>query len=320
MSPSTCTLFSLLLVPLHALPTSLRQQSVQTEHVAPASKLSHNDTHHFVKKTSESHACTPQTLVFDLGFYDGSDSRAYLHGGMCVVGVEADPDLVTAANTNFAAQIGSGQLRMVNAAVAPEGDAAQWSTFYKSHCSKEWNSFYTSIGCRMCAPPHSLDMTMCSAVPVKSTDCTGIFATYGTPHYLKLDIEGAETGCFQALGKFAGKPLPQFISAEITQLEYIDTLAKLGYQGFKLVRQDNLNTVHANSGPWGDHAADCKTGAVWRTYADIHAEFTTVLSKTLNRAEACPGGVMPIHGAPKPQSSYIWYDIHASMTPLPAAR
>jgi len=287
------------------------------QHLAKTVANTSDDLHTWGHVKAKSHGCTTTNTVFDLGFYDGGDSAAYLTGGYCVVGIEADPDLVAAANQKFAAHIATGQLRMLNAAVSPEGDAAAWSKFYKSHCTKEWNSFYETIGCRKCVPPHAVDHTMCTEVKVTATDCSGIFTNYGTPLYLKLDIEGAETGCFQAMSHFGGKPLPQFVSAEITQIEYIETLHKLGYKGFKLVRQDHLNTVQAQSGPWGEHAMDCKTGGAWRTYEDMHAEFTTVLSKPHSPTEACPGGVMPIHGPPKPASSYIWYDIHAVLVPPP---
>jgi len=296
----------------------LRRLPDKIEHAEVTSRLPTSESQHFLKK--EKLACTSANTIFDLGFYDGGDTRTYLSSGhYCVLGIEADPDLVAVANQNFAEHIASGRLRIWNAAVAPEGNATAWTTFYKSHCSKEWNSFYQTIGCRTCAPPHSVDLTTCTIVNVQSSDCSSIFDSAGTPLYLKLDIEGAETGCFQAMGRFAGKPLPQFVSAEITQLEYIDALHNLGYNGFKLVRQDQLNTVQAQSGPWGENAIDCKTGAAWRTYGDIHAEFTAILNKPLNATEACPGGVMPIHGPPKPQNAYIWYDLHVRLT-APAAR
>lgn len=307
-----------LFVQSHALPVVLRQQPNNIEHAAATPRLHANRSQQFLKK--EVAACTSANTIFDLGFYDGGDSRVYLSSGQyCVVGIEADPDLVAVANQNFAAHIASGRLRLWNAAVAPEGNATAWTAFYKSHCTKEWNSFYETIGCRNCAPPHSVNLTQCTIVNVQSSDCSSIFDAAGTPLYLKLDIEGAETGCFQAMRRFAGKPLPEFVSAEITQIDYIDALHHLGYQGFKLVRQDHLNTAQAQSGPWGDNAMDCKTAAAWRTYEDIHAEFTTILNKPLNATEACPGGVMPIHGPPKPQNAYIWYDLHVRLT-APAAR
>jgi len=263
--------------------------------------------------------CTPLNTIFDLGFYDGADSAAYLTGGYCVVGVEADPDLVAMALQKYAVWVASGQLRIANVAVAPQGETSAWTVFYKSKCSKEWNSFIKTVGCRACVPPHGVDMNACEQVQVTSTDCSGIFGTFGIPHYLKLDIEGAETGCFEAMKRFpAGTEKPHFVSAEITELAYLDALSALGYKGFKLVRQDQLisaSTRSSTSGPWGDNALDCRTGPWWRTYDQVTAEFTTILSKELNTQDPCPGGIMPIHGSPKPAEAYMWYDVHASLIP-----
>jgi len=282
------------------------------------SELSYSKTHGL---SGGSAHCTPLNTIFDLGFYDGADSRGYLSGGYCVVGVEADPDLVAQALKNYAVWVATGQLQMANVAIAPQGDAAAWTVFYRNKCSKEWNSFIKTVGCRACLPPHAVDDNACDVVKVTSTDCSGIFGTFGVPHYLKLDIEGAETGCFQAMKRLpVGTQLSHYISAEITELAYIDTLHLLGYKGFKLVRQDRLATAAGSTtGPWGENALDCRTGAVWRDYAQIRAEFTGVLSKDLIPTDPCPGGIMPIHGSPKVASAYMWYDLHATFV-QPAAR
>jgi FkbM family methyltransferase len=262
-------------------------------------------------------ACAKHNTIFDVGFYDGADSKTYLAGGYCVVGVEADPDLVAQALQNFAVFIANGQLQLANVAISPEGDATAWSVFYRSKCNKEWNSFYETVGCRACHPPHHVDHNACEQVKVTATDCGGLFATFGVPQYLKLDIEGAETGCFQALGR-VGQTLPQFISAEITELVYIDTLHRLGYQGFKLVRQDRLisvSTRSSQSGPWGDNALDCRVGPMWRTYGEIRLEMHNILNKGLDPHDPCPGGTLPIRSSAKQESAYyMWYDIHATLT------
>lgn len=268
--------------------------------------------------------CTPATTIFDLGFFDGADSRGYLEGGYCVVGVEADPDLVMATKGAFAVWMASGQLKMVNAAVAPTGNGSSWTTFYRNRCTREWNSFYMSIGCRACTPPHNVlppPSLACDPVPVSAISCAEIFGVFGVPHYLKLDIEGAETGCFEAMGQLLaqGGQLPRFVSAEITELLYIDTLHNLGYGGLKLVRQDRLHTgAGSTSGPWGDNALDCRRGTAWRSYEDARSEMQAILSKGLDATDACPGGVLKIRGNTSDGGSsngYMWYDIHATLDP-----
>lgn len=266
--------------------------------------------------------CTPLNTIFDVGFYDGADSRTYLSGGYCVVGVEADPDLVANALTYYAVWVANGQLQLANVAIAPHGSTSAWSVFYRNRCNKEWNSFIKTVGCRACLPPHAVDMNACEQVKVTSTDCAGVFGYFGVPHYLKLDIEGAETGCFDAMKKLpVGTKIPHYVSTEVTQLEYIDTLYQLGYKGFKLVRQDRLATATGStSGPWGENALDCAVGPSWRDYASIRTEFQVILNKDLVPTDPCPGGVMPIHGSPKPAQAYMWYDLHATVTAPPVVR
>jgi len=260
--------------------------------------------------------CTPGNTVFDLGFYDGADSKAYLDGGFCVVGIEADPYLVQMAVTNFAVWLSTGQLRLGNVALSPEGAAESWTTFYMSKCTKEWNSFYHTVGCRSCEPPHVPDPNSCTHTQVKSIPCTSVFHTFGQPHYLKLDIEGAEPGCFAVMKDPAYKTvLPTFVSSEITELSYLDTLYQVGYRSFKLVRQDYLHSgLSSHSGPWGNNALDCRGGATWRTYAEVRAELALVLLKPFDPSDKCPGGICPVHGqgCNKTATSYMWYDVHVT--------
>lgn len=292
---------------------TVKAEASTAEHVDGAANRTASST----SSNSTSFPCTSSNTVFDLGFYDGADSRAYLIGGSCVVGVEADPDLCHAGDFSFQTYVASGQLRLLNFAVAPSGDAASWTTFYRNKCNREWNSFYDSVGCRSCSPPHSVGPQNCDAVQVKSVTCKDILTTYGVPVYLKLDIEGAEPGCFTALTELGRGWLPQYISTEITQIDYMDTLHAVGYGGFKLVRQDVLhNGAASQSGPWGNNAMDCRVGTAWRTYAEARHEMLMILSKSYDAADPCSGGVFPIHSRENNNNqNYIWYDLHATIAP-----
>lgn len=290
----------------------------------------HSVAHNFSRQEadaviySQKHGLAPQGLypcaenwtVFDLGFYDGADSKSYLEGGFCVVGVEADPDLVQEAVGGFAVWMATGQLRMANIAVAPSQHSEEWSTFYRNKCTREWNSFYDTVGCRSCEPPHLVDRRACDEVPIRAIPCAQIFYEFGVPHYLKLDIEGAEPGCFEALSNLTQLNLqpPQFISAEITQLTYLDALHGLGYQAFKLVRQDRLrSSTSTQTGPWGHNALDCRTGTLWRTYAEAYAEMQGILTKTWDSVDPCPGGVCSIHDQNCKGNLGMWYDVHVAL-------
>lgn len=275
------------------------------------SALNYTESHGF--KTPQ---CTASNTVFDLGFYDGADSKAYLEGGFCVVAIEADPYLVQLALTNFGVWLSTGQLRLANVALSPPGNMEKWTTFYLSKCTREWNSFYSTVGCRSCVPPHEIDMNACVQIPVKALSCKAVFGTFGQPHYLKLDIEGAEPGCFEAMQDPQVKPyLPQYLSSEITEVEYLDQLYQLGFRSFKLVRQDALHSgIGSHSGPWGNNALDCRGGTSWRTYEVARAEFAQIIYKPFNASDPCPGGICPIHGngCNRSAQTYMWYDVHVT--------
>jgi len=265
---------------------------------------------------SEQKACANQTpaadlvagnLVYDFGFYNGADSRSYLTAGMTVVALEADPTLVAAAKTDpqMNAWMNSGQLRLVNNAIAPDGapaGGAGWTKFYMNKCTQEWNSFYSSIGCRSCTPPHvevpaNLRSVTCNEVPVQATTCAAILQQYGVPQYFKLDIEGAESGCYAALKLLPEMVRPVFISGEVSDVSNIETFHNLGYKSYKLVQQKSGVT-----GPFGSNAVDCRTGAQWRSYLGAKAELHAMLSKPAVPGDVCPGSLV----------GGVWYDLHAS--------
>jgi len=269
-----------------------------------------NDTH----TNNTPPMCGPSNTIFDFGFYDGADAKPLLEAGFCVLGVEADPYLVKQAVDKFSVWLYTGQLRLANVAVSPKGNSSTWTQFYVNKCMREWNSFYYTTACRSCTPPHSLSADACSAVSVRSMSCLDVLRQFGAAQYLKLDIEGAETGCLAALAlPDARASLPQFLSAEITQIDYLDSLFHVGYRSFKLVRQDVLHSGTSSlSGPWGNHALDCRSGATWRTYAEAREEFQAILSKPFNQHDPCPGGLCGIHDAGCKDKAYIWYDVHVT--------
>jgi len=261
---------------------------------------------------SSQQPCTQANTIFDLGFFDGVDSVKYLQDGYCVLGVEADPQLVEIAMGQHAHWIGSGRLTMVNVAVAPS-EGQTWTVFYRNKCTREWNSFYKTIGCRTCTPPIVISPAACDEVQLVTVTCKHIIDTFGVPHYMKMDIEGAEPGCFEAFRVLGPAFLPQFLSAEITEMSYLDTMHSLGYKRFKLVRQDLLHSgVASTSGPWGDLAYDCRVGAVWRTYMEARWELHAILSKGYDANDPCSGGICPVHSQGC-ASANMWYDVHAAL-------
>lgn len=175
-------------------------------------------------------------LVYDVGMHLAHDTDFYLAKGFRVIAIEAAPDLVAAAEERFREAIVSGQLTIVHAAVT---DTEGPVTLYINPTKSEWNTIradWSQRNARLGAPS-------ATAVTVPGLTFPTIVATYGTPYYLKIDIEGADLLCIEGLQP---PELPKYVSIESNKVDFdgllheFDVLTKLGYQKFKVVAQHKL--------------------------------------------------------------------------------
>ena len=58
-------------------------------------------------------SCRPD-LIFDLGLFEGQDSRFYLDKGFRVVALEAHPDYVAQARNEFATELAARTMHLVD--------------------------------------------------------------------------------------------------------------------------------------------------------------------------------------------------------------
>ena len=63
---------------------------------------------------------TCDKLMFDIGFNDGADTSFYLGLNYCVVGVDANPQLVDEGRKKFRQQINEGRLVLLNAGLGEQ--------------------------------------------------------------------------------------------------------------------------------------------------------------------------------------------------------
>ena len=166
-----------------------------------------------------------EDLIFDVGMNNGDDTAYYLHRGFRVVAIEADPTLSSQAHERFADAIRSGRLEVVNAAIGPREEVAE---FWICDQHREWNSFDRTIASRNGLPHHS--------IPVSCRPFSRFLKQYGTPSYLKIDIEGHDHYCLQDLEP---GDLPRYVSVEMGALETLFRLHDLGYTKFKLITQND---------------------------------------------------------------------------------
>jgi FkbM family methyltransferase len=229
--------------------------------------------------------------IFDLGMNNGDDTRFYLSRGFNVVAVEANPVLCENAKCRFAAAINNQRLKIVNAAVSTElGEAV----FYVNPDNDHWSSLHIGWAGR--------DGSRCEKIHVPCVTLKSLFDEFGVPHYLKVDVEGADQAVLEQLR--GASLLPQYISVEDCRfgLRFMEALTACGYDAFKLLDQSAVSQLvdpitgrpfpAGSSGPFGTELP-----GEWLA----HAEMVTVYSET----------VRDVHGnrlAPRTQ----WWDIHCT--------
>ncbi len=163
-------------------------------------------------------------LIFDVGFHTGEDTFYYLKQGYNVVGIEANPLLVSNAQKKFDKAIESKQLQLLNIGMAKEEGILP---FYINLHLSEWSSFDKELGSRM--------NTQYKNVEVACKKLSTLFDEFGVPHYLKIDIEGYDSICLETIVGYNN--YPAYISCEASSIDCFNLLDKMGYTHFKLINQ-----------------------------------------------------------------------------------
>lgn len=184
-----------------------------------------------------------QDLIYDVGLFDGTDAAYYLARGYRVVAIDANPLMVENAQKRFSQEIKSGRLVAVNVGISKEaGSASFWVSDVPA-----WSSFNKPIANRNGTP--------CREIVVPTAPFSEILSRYGAPHYVKIDIEGNDQLCVDALA--AADRVPAFISVETEcagdtplsedqALAILRSLRNVGYRKFKLVSQYSRHSVRPN--------------------------------------------------------------------------
>ncbi len=177
-------------------------------------------------------------LIFDLGMNNGDDTDFYLRKGFRVVAVEANPELCDLGARRFAAEIESGKLRIIHAAV---GKSSGTIELFVNEATSGW----TTTNPRWLETRVGLG-TSARSVVVPAVAFQEIVREHGTPYYLKADIQGAEMDVLEALLPLEDRPRFVSISSGADVIgsgamahvrRQIVLLGRLGYRGFKIVQQ-----------------------------------------------------------------------------------
>lgn len=165
-------------------------------------------------------------LIFDLGANHGEDTEFYLAKGFRVVAVEANPIIHASLAARLAAPIAAGRLVLLNLGI---WEAPGTLTFYANDDNDHWSSFDAAYGTRQ--------GTRYRTIPVPCRTMPELVAGHGLPHYMKIDIEGADRFVVAQLGALPG--LPDYVSVEEYGVAAMDGLAAAGFGRFQCLPQND---------------------------------------------------------------------------------
>jgi FkbM family methyltransferase len=268
-------------------------------------------------------------LVYDVGLHKGEDSAFYLAKGYRVVAFEANADLIAMCKQRFSSEIAAGRLTIVEGAIAAPGGRAV--RFYK-HPLTVWGTTSEQLVARNRVVAES------EMVYVDRVDFDGKLRETGMPSFMKIDVEGADMLCLEALLEFERRPTS--LSIESTQTEWaaleeeFSLLEQLGYDRFAVVQQATIpgrkiktRTVDGHpltfrfeedaSGPFGSdlegwmdrRSAIASYKRIFLAYRLVGAE--SLLRKT-KLGRALPGPAARYLGLPLPG----WFDTHAARSSM----
>jgi FkbM family methyltransferase len=181
-------------------------------------------------------------LIFDIGMRHGEDAAFYLAKGFQVVAFEADPTLAEEGRQRFRQEIAAGRLRLIEGAIVPGslGCAGGKVRFYSNDTHTEWGTIFEDWARRNETTGHPSE-----AREVDVVDLERCLEEFGIPYYMKIDIEGADVACLDALASFAARP--DFVSIESEKVSFrrltdeLDILSRLGYEDFQVVQQGRVH-------------------------------------------------------------------------------
>lgn len=231
-------------------------------------------------------------LIFDIGFYKGEDTAYYLARGNKVVAFEAIPHLANAGRERFKDEIASGQLILENIGIGKDpGDEIE---FFIHTEQDEWSSMWKEAAMNW-GPGKSRMIKIPCITPAQ------VFQKYGTPDYVKSDIEGYDIFVCEELRNLERKP--SWASFECTNIRLLRELMLAGYRSFKLIDQSEVPLQVVKDGD-KEYRFSSGTGAFGNDTPDLWLSFENIMYLYFRFLhDPFQVSTMPGH----------WYDIHAGM-------
>jgi len=269
-------------------------------------------------------------LIIDVGMHNGRDTEFYLAKGFRVAAIEPHPELVRQVEERLSPNLQEGRLRIYNLAVAEHKGT---TTFWKNEQKDDWGTTRSDFADRT-----QKAGTTNTPITVPCRPFAEILEECGTPYYLKIDIEGSELLCLDAL---KGREVPQYISVEADTgspdelAAQLSVLKSLGYREFKIVNQGMNRAMRCPNPPREGRYVDARFDGFCSGLFGEEAPGKWASADELLRAARPLVRDQQLFGTSSPHSGSLWsrgyrifkrllgnpvawHDIHARIGPTPA--
>ncbi len=243
-------------------------------------------------------------LIYDIGMYNAADTEFYLKKGFRVIAIEANPKLCKDAETTYASYIESGQLTIL------ERGLFSTSGLHKFMINLDQTD-RSSFDPAWCPDDNR------TVIEVACVTLDEVLDQFGTPYYMKIDIEQLDHLCIEALERRTD--LPRFVSIETDHIGFVQKMSTLGYKRFKIISQIWNQAIplpfpaleglyveqrftRSHSGPFG-----AETYGTWLSKDEALDEIAKIRSKDYGASRH------KLFGCPEEAFFYNWYDAHASL-------
>ena len=262
-------------------------------------------------------------LIIDVGMHTGRDTEFYLKKGFKVVAVEANPELVKQGRAHFEEALSEGRLFIHDVAIADRDGEIE---FYINDQHDDWGTTSKQFASRNEGFGTTNKLTR-----VPCTTFQQILKQHEIPYYLKIDIEGADMLCLEALADFDEKPRYVSIEAGLNSFEEtfseLSLMWSLGYRRFKIVNQAMNRKVKCPNPPreglYVDYRFDATCSGPFGEEAPgewMSVEETVVKYRRLLWEQKYFGAAGKLYKTPVHKLYNLfkgekagWYDIHAKL-------
>jgi FkbM family methyltransferase len=192
--------------------------------------------------------------IFDIGLNSGQDTDFYLSLGYNVIGVDANPNIISYLKLKYEQEILDNRLILLDIGIY---NTIGTFEFYLNR-NTVYSSFNIAYGLRS-----NFNGEFDRVINVNTTTLSEIINQYGIPYYMKIDVEGSDLLALESL-TISNKS--KYISVKLSDINIITKLMNLGYTKFKYIDQSlNINHgfVWGSSGYFGEN-----TIGNWLNYND----------------------------------------------------